>query len=638
MSEIRPSPFSPAKPAVPAVSADAARGVLLFVLVVSILYFGRDVLVPVTLALLLAFVLAPVVHLLRRLQLGRVPSVLLAVIFALSVVLAVGGVIGAQIAELAGDLPHYAATVETKIATVKQYTVDRLAQLADSIGPRDEPQTGRNNRSQSQPAGLGPQAAPVPQAATSGETPMQFAGQYLAAVLSPFATFGIVFVVAVFALLQREDLRDRLIRLLGADDLHRTTLAIDDAGHRLSKYFVTQLSINSLFGIVVGVGLLLIGVPNPVLWGILSALLRFVPYVGSAISAILPMSLAAAVQPGWSMVLWTAAFYLIVEGVTGQIIEPMVYGHSTGLSPFSVVVAAIFWSWLWGPIGLILSTPLTLCLLVLGRHVKKLEFLDIMLGNRPALTPIESFYQRILAGDADEAQDHAERFLKTNSITQYYDDVALPGLQLADADAKSGLLDHAQLDRVQDTVKLLIEGLSNTDHGQTSVSPQEAPDADEDEQPPPPEPQPELPVDAIPAAWRHPAAVLCIAGRGPLDEAAAGMLAQILTTHGIGARAVTHGAVSRDGIRTIDLAGVVMVCLTYLDIGGNPAHLRFLMQRLRARLPKGTQILVGLWQGADPALRDPITRQAIGADHFTTSLDQSVAACLEGARSESAMT
>ncbi len=277
-------------------------------------------------------------------------------------------------------------------------------------------------------------------------------------MLSPLATLGIVFVVAVFALLQQEDLRDRMIRLLGSDDLHRTTLAIDDGGRRLSRYFVTQLSINTAFGIVIGIGLLLIGVPNPVLWGILSGLLRFVPYVGSFISAVLPMALAAAVEPGWSMVLWTAGLYVVAEGVTGQVIEPMVYGHATGLSPFSVVVAAIFWSWVWGPVGLILSTPLTLCLVVIGRHVKRLEFLDVLLGDRPALTPVESFYQRILAGDADEAQDHAELLLKERSLSSYYDEVALKGLQLAANDSQRGVLDHEQLDRIKSTIKVLVRG------------------------------------------------------------------------------------------------------------------------------------------------------------------------------------
>ena len=246
-------------------------------MVVAILYFGREVLVPVTLALLLAFLLAPLVALLRRARLGRIPSVLLGVVLALGVILAIGGVIGTQIAELTTDLPHYAATVEKKVATVRNYTVGRLSHFADSIGQQNRrPPPGAASSNPASAAAGQPAPAPVvaPQPAAS---PLEVAERYLAPILSPLATFGIVFVVAVFALLQREDLRDRLIRLVGSDDLHGTTLAMDDGARRLSKYFLTQLSINTAFGVVIGLGLLLIGVPNPVLWGILSALLRFVP-------------------------------------------------------------------------------------------------------------------------------------------------------------------------------------------------------------------------------------------------------------------------------------------------------------------------------------------------------------------------
>jgi hypothetical protein len=236
---------------------------------------------------------------------------------------------------------------------------------------------------------------------------------------------GIVVVVAIFVLLQKEDLRDRLIRLFGATDLHKTTVAMDDAARRLSKYFLTQLAINTSFGILIGIGLYFIGLPNPLLWGILSGLLRFVPYIGAFISAALPLALAMAVDPGWSMVIWTGGLYVGGEVLVSQAIEPVLYGHSTGLSPFAVIVAAIFWSWMWGPIGLILSMPLTLSVVVLGRYVERLAFLDILLGDRPALTPIESFYQRILAGDEDEALDHAELLLKERSLSSYYDEVIL---------------------------------------------------------------------------------------------------------------------------------------------------------------------------------------------------------------------
>ena len=390
MSESRPQPVPPPKPVAQAPAPDASRVMTLFVMLVATLYFGKEVLVPVTLALLLAFILAPLVELLRKLHLGRVPSVLLGVVLALGIVLAIGGVIGTQVADLAADIPQYAATVEQKVSTVRSYTVGRLSQLADKVGARNlmeapatPPTPSQTRPGQQQPAQAQPSQAAAPATAQPASSPLELAYRYLLPVLSPLATLGIFFVVAIFALLQREDLRDRLIRLVGSDDLHRTTLAIDDGGRRLSKYFVTQLSINTVFGLVIGTGLFFIGVPNPVLWGILSALLRSVPYVGSFISAVLPMGLAAAVEPGWSMVIWTVVLYVVVEGVTGQVIEPMVYGHSTGLSPFSVVVAAIFWSWLWGPIGLILSTPLTLCLVVMGRHVKKLAFLDVMLATVP---------------------------------------------------------------------------------------------------------------------------------------------------------------------------------------------------------------------------------------------------------------
>jgi predicted PurR-regulated permease PerM len=636
------------KTVAPAPAPDASRAMLLFVLIVATLYFGRAVLVPVVLALLLAFFIAPLVELLRRVRLGQVPSVLLAVVLALGVVLAIGGVIGTQVAELSTDIPKYVNTVETKIASVRAYTVGRLSHLADTIGVRHAapgpatPDTstsvppGQLNKStEGLPQGAPGAALPAQSAASSSSGPLALAERYLSPILSPLATFGIVFVVAVFALLQREDLRDRLIRLVGSSDLHRTTLAIDDGGRRLSRYFLTQLSVNAAFGVVIGIGLLLIGVPNPILWGILSALLRFVPYVGSFISAVLPMALAAAVEPGWSMVLWTLGLYGVVEGVTGQVIEPMLYGHSTGLSPFSVVVAAIFWSWLWGPIGLILSTPLTLCLVVLGRHVKRLEFLDVMLGDRPALTPIESLYQRILAGDADEAEAHAELLLKERSLTTYYAVVVLKALQLAANDSQRGVLDHEQLDRIKSAVTAVVSGLASHDDkdpppakgDKGAVGPADA----EEDLPHNPHPEDVDPPDSLPAAWRGPSAVLCIAGRGPLDEAAASMLNQLLGKHGLNSRLVSYAFVSREGIDQLDVTGVAMACVSYLDISGNPAHLRYLMRRLRQKLPKGAPILVGLWPSEDATLKDKTIQHDIGADYFTSSLGKAVTSCVKAA-------
>jgi AI-2E family transporter len=291
--------------------------------------------------------------------------------------------------------------------------------------------------------------------------PLEVAERVLTPVLSPLATMGIVFIVAVFILMQKEDLRDRLIRLFGSGDLHRTTAAMDDAAARLSRYFLTQLALNASFGVVVTLGLWLIGIPSPALWGIIAALLRFVPYVGAIGSALFPLALAAAVDPGWTMVLETAAFFVVLEGVTGQVIEPLLYGHSTGLSPVSVVISAIFWTWLWGPVGLILSMPLSLCLVVLGRHIERLEFIDVLLGDQPALTPAESFYQRILAGDADEALDQAEVLLRDRSLSSYYDEVALHGLQLAANDSVRGVLSDEQLRNIQDAIDGIVVDLAD---------------------------------------------------------------------------------------------------------------------------------------------------------------------------------
>src|SRR5919202_347338 len=265
--------------------------------------------------------------------------------------------------------------------------------------------------------------------------PLQVIQNIIGPLLEPLATTGIVVVFVIFMLLQREDLRDRLIRLAGADDLQRTTQALDDAAHRVSRYLVAQTIVNVTYGVPIALGLWFIGVPNPVLWGILAMVLRFIPYIGPWIAAMFPLALSVAVDPGWSMLLWTVGLFLAVELISNNLVEPWLYGSSTGLSAVAIVVAASFWTWLWGPVGLLLSTPLTSCLVVLGRHVEQLQFLDVMLGDRPALSPDENFYQRILAGDAEEVLGHAELILQQCSLSSYSDEVVLKALEIAARDA-----------------------------------------------------------------------------------------------------------------------------------------------------------------------------------------------------------
>jgi predicted PurR-regulated permease PerM len=259
-------------------------------------------------------------------------------------------------------------------------------------------------------------------------------------LIQPLATTGIVVVLVVFMLLKREDLRDRFIRLVGSRDLHRTTEALGDAAERVGRYLLMQLVVNVAYGVPVGIGLWLIGVPNPLLWGMLSIVLRFVPFLGPIIAAAFPLALSIAVDPGWSMLLWTTALFIVLELISGNVLEPWLYGASTGLSSIAILAAAIFWTWPWGPVGLLLSTPLTVCLVVLGRYVPQFEFLNVLLGSEPVLEPAESLYQRLLAGDPDEATERAEEYLMSHSIFDYYENVAIPALSMFEQDRARGVL------------------------------------------------------------------------------------------------------------------------------------------------------------------------------------------------------
>lgn len=604
--------------------------IVVAVVTIAALYFAKDVLIPITLAILLSFVLTPIVELLRKIWIPRAVAVILSVLLALGVIFIIGTIIAAQVAGLVDELPRYVAAIQSKLASLQTFVLGQLSSVMSGLESSPVGETA---------APVAPSAPATP--AVPPASPLASLGGYLAPILHPLETTAIVLVVTIFILLQREDLRDRLIRLVGATDLHRTTTALDDAAKRLSKYFLAQLTINACFGCVVSIGLYFLGLPSPILWGIVAALLRFVPYVGTALGAALPIAIAAAVDPGWTTALWTAAFFLAADLLTGQVVEPLVYGHSTGLSPVAVIVAAIFWSWLWGPIGLILSMPLTLCLIVLGRHVERLEFLDVMLGDRPALTPAEAFYQRMLAGDPDEALDAAEAMLRERPLSNYYDEVALKGLQLAANDAERGVLPAGRLERVRDSALSLIGDLSerpDVEQKPEMASPpaSAAPIAEtsQAEQALPNTAAPPTPA-AIPDAWRAEGAVLCIAGRGPLDEAGSAMLAQLLVKRGIGARLVPHGDVARDRVQNLAVTGAVMVCISYLEVSGQPAHLRYLIRRLRARLPNAP-ILVGLWPEEAPVLADKSLQAAFGASRYTSSLHAAVTACVEEAEAASA--
>jgi len=582
---------------------------------------------------LLSFLLAPLANLLRGV-LGRIASALVTVTIVIVIVLALSGLIGIQVADLISDMPRYQYTLERKAGAIRDLTLGRLEAISDSLAREAKlparGAAGGNTAARSDEATARPIPVEVRQPPSS---PLEVAERLLVPAVNPLATAAIVFIVTIFVLLQREDLRDRLIRLFGSGDLHRTTVAMDDAARRLSKYFLAQLALNTGFGCVIGTGLFLLGIPSPLVWGTMAAVLSFIPYVGTPLAAALPLVLAAAVDPGWSTLLKTAALYLVAGPMANQVLEPLLYGRSTGLSPVSVVVSATFWTWLWGPIGLILSTPLTLCLVVLGRHVKRLEFLDVLLGDRPALSPVESFYQRMLAGDPDEAGDQAEVLLKKMPLSSYYDEVAMKGLQLAVHDVRRGVLAPERLDRIRRSVETMVRDLDEHDDAepQDVVEAVAAPLAALD-LPKTAAPVGDMPPGSrLPAAWRSSQAVLCVAGRGRFDQSVAAMLAQLLGKHGIGARVVPHDMVARDQVTALDLDGVAMICLCYVEISGTPAQLRYLLRRLHQRL-SGQKVLVGIWPADDAMLVDARVRRSLGIDHATGSLRHSVEACLAEAR------
>jgi predicted PurR-regulated permease PerM len=613
---------------------------ILAALFIAALYFGREIFVPIALAILLSFVLGPPVGLLQRARVRRGFAVVGVVFLAFSIIFGLGTLIANQLTQLAGDLPVYQSTMREKIksvrgATASSGTLERAADMLQELSRElDRPKEDKSVRGAVQRLD-GPNVtgsvAPIPVEVRQPDPgALENLRTLIAPLLNPLATTGMIIIFVIFILIQREDLRNRLIRLAGSHDLQRTTAALDDAASRLSRLFLAQLTINSIFGVTIGVGLSFIGIPSAILWGILAAVLRFVPYIGSAIAAAFPLALAAAVDPGWSMLVWTLVLFLSVGPIVSQIIEPLAYGQSTGLSPVAIVVSATFWTALWGPIGLVLATPLTVCLVVLGRHVERLEFLDVIFGDRPALSPPEMFYQRMLAGDPTEAAGKAEEFLKEQSLSSYFDEVALKGLQLAQIDAKRGALDQARMVKIRDAVTEFASDLSAQDD---SIPEMSSPTMDAEaaaavETIPAAAISSNLPIIRkadLPLSWQGKSPVLCLSGRTPLDEAAAVLFAQLSNAHGLAARVEPANALSTANISQLETSGVAIVCLSYLD-AGSPAHMRYSVRRLRRKLPKAI-IMLGCWAESlgKEALEE--LREAARADTAAGSLREAMMIC-----------
>ena len=590
-------------------------------LIIAGLYFGREIFVPVALAVLLSFVLAPFVSRLQSFRLPRVVAVLAVVILGFAIIFSLGGLMVTQASRLAEALPGYEQTLRNKIETLRGITGGGTGTLQRASEVLNDLKT----ELQSTKAGSPPNTTILQQPSDSKPIPVEVRQPdpgalstlvaIIAPLVSPLTTTGIVVIFVIFILLQRQDLRNRFVRLAGSDDIQRTTAALDEAGERLSRLFLTQIAFNAAFGVAIGTGLQVIGVPSAPLWGLVAMILRFVPYIGAFISAIFPLILAAAVGSGWEMLLLTMALFVALELLASQVLEPVIFGHSSGLSPVAIIVAASFWTWLWGPVGLVLATPLTICLVVVGRHVDRLQFLDIMLGDQPALTPSQLVYQRLLAGDPIEAAEQAGEYLKTAPLENYYDSVLTGGLGLAAADNRLGHLDAERLDRITATVRELVADLD----GHEDVQVVEAPSSNTDS------PLATL-VDAesdedetrTPRVWQAPRSILCIPGFSKLDEAAAIVLAQLLRRRGYGASAEQYDAMSVAKFFSLDLTETEFVCICYADRPSN-AKLHYAVRRLTKKTKSA--YVMALFLGPAAEELEKVPGLSATTKTFATALD-----------------
>ncbi|WP_294641626.1 AI-2E family transporter [uncultured Aureimonas sp.] len=607
--------------------------------IAAILTLGREIFVPFALGILLAFILAPIVIGLQRRRVPRMLAISGAILAATVAIVALGFIIALQITSLVGEIPSYRLTVQQKLQSLSasaqasgngpfSRAAVALEEMAADIQHLAAPaETAAGNGADGAPA-----PRPIPVTVENESSLFDTISAIALPLLQPLATFGVVIIFAIFILLQREDLRNRFIRLAGTDDLQQTTAAIDDAARRLSKLLLFQLGVNAAFGVVTALGLWLLGVPSPALWGILGGILRFIPYVGGFVGAGLPMLLAFAVDPGWSMVIWTAVLYLGAETILSNVVEPVLYGHSTGLSPVAILLAATIWAFLWGPVGLILATPLTICLVVMGRHVPRLAFIDVMFGDRPALSPPQIFYQRMLAGAPDEAIDQAHDFLRQRELATYYDEVALEGLRIAHEDVARFAVEGERLETLQRSTLELVEGLKSVRtsalggrRSKKAMSAEAAAAVDAA--------GPDQEVTRIvqrqqdlAPAWRGDRPVVCLSGSNALDGAVTAMLAQVLTRHGLRAEAVSLASLIQNPPSREDAKGVALVCLSFVE-PLSTVHLRQAVRRVHRFAPRA-RILIGIWRQRDPTMLQELKRR-VHADALVTTLNGALAAALD---------
>jgi predicted PurR-regulated permease PerM len=536
---------------------------------IALLYFGREIFIPVALAFVLSFLLTPLVSWFQKLHIGRVPAVLAVMALCLAMTVFLGWRVGAQLVEITAHLPEYRTNIERKIRALRSHNNAPILQATNTVQQLNKQLTGPG-----QPGSKGDGSRPpIPVQVTR---PPASVFQELRDLLGPLAgsveTAGLVIIFVTFMLINWEDLRSRLIRLGGQGRLSVVTQAMEEASQGLSRYLLLQFLVNSCYGCIFGTALYFIGVPHALLWGALATALRFVPYIGVWIACAFPVAMAVAVFPGWKHALFVFAIFVALEIITANAVEPWLYGSHAGITPFAILVAAVFWATLWGPVGLVLSVPLTLCLILVGRYVPQMSFLEVLLGDAPPLRPEENYYQRLLATDQDEATELAHSYLEGKSLQNVYESLLVPALRLAEEDRHTGVIDDRVADFVAQSTRELIEDLAE----RYSAEPRSS---------------------GVETYLNNPnfvhASIVSIPARDQADELVATMLAQLLQKAGAqNVRALSIDTVE-NMLTQVEHGQFGIVCISALPpfaVG----QARSLCKRLHGRFPD-LALVVGLW-------------------------------------------
>ncbi len=587
----------PPKKVSSAESLAAISNVLIASFVIATLYVGRELLVPLALAALLTFMLAPLVSKFER-WLGRVVSVLIVVAMIFAATGAVGWVLTRQAVDLADQLPNYKDNIRTKMKAIPGLgdgPFSKISRTMEELQKEIPESTGEpgseKGEVEDEPA---TKATPV-EVVSSRDGQLQFVQGLVAPVLGPLGTAALVLLLLIFMLLQREDLRNRMIRLIGQGRISATSQAMDDAGSRVSKYLLMQLIVNVTYGIAVAVGLYFIGVPNAILWGALATVLRFIPYVGPWIAAAFPILLSLAVSPSWTMPMLAIALFIVLELFSNNVMEPWLYGSSTGVTPMALIVAALVWTWLWGPVGLVLATPLTVCLVVMGRHIPKLEFLGILLSDQEPLTPAEDCYHRLhRVGEHDE-MELVETYLKSNPMSALFDSVLIPVITAAETDHRLGLLETEQLEFIEHG---LTEILVELDLQNEAANPEMTPDED--------------------VNFR----ICCVPAKAYRDELAGDMLVRVLRQTGHYALNGPARKISSEQIGWVRETVADVVCISVVT-PTTIIHARYLCSRFRKSFPK-LKIIVCLWGNTEKLAEATKVLMESGADEVVTKVAEAV--------------